>query len=80
MNAADFEIWQYAKSEGFIIVTADGDFFELATTLGPPPKVVWLRRWNRPTSDAQALLRRESIRITEFVADPDLAVLVLDRA
>jgi len=42
-------------------------------------KVVWLRRWRHPTRDAEEVLRREAVRITEFASDPELAVLVLDR-
>ena len=61
-----------------MIVSADGDFFELATRYGPPPKLTWLRHWDRPTRDAEYSLRREAIRISEFAADPDLGVLVLD--
>jgi hypothetical protein len=39
-------------------VTADSDFYELATTIGPPPKVVWLGRWTHPTRDGEMVLRR----------------------
>jgi predicted nuclease of predicted toxin-antitoxin system len=74
----DISIWEYAKANEFTIVTADSDFFELATSAGPPPKVIWLRRWIHPTRDAEALLRREAIRISEFHEAPDLGVLVLD--
>ncbi len=75
----DCEIWEFAKTRDFVIVSTDSDFYELATTIGPPPKVVWLRRWTHPTRDAEQVLRREAIRITEFAADPELGVLVLDR-
>ena len=49
----DREIWEFAKTSDFVIVSTDSDFYELATTMGPPPKVVWLRRWMHPTSDAE---------------------------
>ncbi|MCC6539893.1 MAG: DUF5615 family PIN-like protein [Bryobacterales bacterium] len=78
-TSADGEIWEYAGREGFLLVTADADFYQFAATLGPPPKVIWLRRWRHPTRDAEAVLRRNAERITEFAADPELAVLVLDR-
>lgn len=42
-------MWDFAKAENFVIVSTDSDFYELATTAGPPPKVVWLRRWKHPT-------------------------------
>ena len=79
VESPDREIWEFAKAGNFVIVSTDSDFFELATAIGPPPKVVWLRRWTHPTRDAERILRRDAIRITEFGADPELAVLVLDR-
>ena len=79
LERPDLEIWNFARREGFIVVSTDADFYELATTLGPPPKVVWLRRWRHPTRDAEMVLRREAIRITKFAADSDLGILILDR-
>jgi predicted nuclease of predicted toxin-antitoxin system len=80
LHASDADIWDHAKVHGYVIVTTDSDFFDIATSTGPPPKVVWLRRWAHSTRDAEALLRREAIRISEFAQDPDLGVLVLDLA
>ena len=54
----DREVWAFAQREGFIIVSTDADFYEL----GPPPKVVWLRRWAHLTRDAEFVLRRDAIR------------------
>jgi predicted nuclease of predicted toxin-antitoxin system len=79
LESPDHEIWEFAKIGDFVIVSTDADFYVLATTIGPPPKVVWLRRWTHPTRDAERVLRREAIRITRFSADPELGVLILDR-
>jgi len=79
LGSSDREIWEFAKAGNFVIVSTDSDFCELATAIGPPPKVVWLRRWPHPTRDAERALRREAIRSTEFAADPELGVLVPDR-
>lgn len=79
LERPDREIWEFAGTNEFIIVTTDADFYELASALGPPPKVIWLRRWAHPTRDAEVVLRREAVRITEFAADPGLGFLVLDR-
>jgi predicted nuclease of predicted toxin-antitoxin system len=79
LESPDREIWEFAKARDFVIVSTDSDFYELATTIGPPPKVIWLRRWTHPTRDAERILRREAVRITGFLADPELGVLVLDR-
>ena len=43
LHSLDVDLWEHAKTGGFAIVTADADFFELAATFGPPPKVIWLR-------------------------------------
>jgi predicted nuclease of predicted toxin-antitoxin system len=42
-QASDAEVWQFAKTQGLAIATADGDFYQMAVTLGSPPKVIWLR-------------------------------------
>jgi predicted nuclease of predicted toxin-antitoxin system len=77
LQASDLAVWEYAKSFGFSIVTADADFYELAITLGAPPKVVWLRGCDYPTAVAERLIRGQAIRIIEFMEDPERAVLIL---
>lgn len=37
----DREIWEFARSNGFAILTADADFLDLADSLGYPPKVTY---------------------------------------
>lgn len=77
LQVSDARIWEYAKAGDFAIVTADADFYELATAFGPPPRVVWLRECNYPTATAERLIRGQAIRITEFLEDADQAVLIL---
>ena len=77
LQAPDNPVWEFAKSKGFCIVTADADFYELATALGPPPKVIWLRGCDYPTSVAEALIRGQAIHICEFLVEPERAVLIL---
>ncbi len=38
VECPDRKIWEFAQTGGFIIVTTDADFYELAAALGPPPK------------------------------------------
>jgi predicted nuclease of predicted toxin-antitoxin system len=77
LQSPDTAIWEYAKAGDYSIVTADADFYELATTFGPPPKVIWLRGCDYPTAVAERLIRGQAIRVTEFLEDPDRAVLIL---
>ena len=53
----DNEIWEFAKIHGFCIVTQDADFAEKSRLYGSPPKVIWLRCGNIPTSNVEAILR-----------------------
>ena len=76
-GASDQKIWEFAKTQDFIIVTADADFYELVTTYGPPPKVIWLRSWQYPTGVAEQLLRSNAVRISEFVENPEQGLLIL---
>lgn len=44
--APDEQIWQFAKTEGYGIVTMDEDFQHLSARFGSPPQVVWVRLGN----------------------------------
>src|ERR1043165_1244153 len=65
-EVGDQAIWDYAKETGLTIVSQDVDFAEMATLLGPPPKVIWLRAGNQSTSVLSILLRRHAETITTF--------------
>lgn len=41
-GADDRQIWDYARDQGFAIVSKDTDFRERSYVDGAPPKVVWL--------------------------------------
>ena len=45
-QASDMALWRYAKQEGFVIVTRDADFQEIAMVHGHPPSVIWLKAEN----------------------------------
>jgi predicted nuclease of predicted toxin-antitoxin system len=76
-TATDIAIWQYAKAQGLMLVSLDADFAELAALLGPPPKVVWLRRGNRSTSEIEQVLREHVDTLAAFEADAAAACLEL---
>lgn len=39
-RADDRAIWDFARAGGFIIVSQDADFANMAVLYGPPPKVI----------------------------------------
>lgn len=67
----DRAIWQHAKVNGFVLVTQDSDFADLAALFGPPPKVIWLRCGNQPTQAIEELLRTHGQTIEAFGLDND---------
>lgn len=77
LEAPDVALWEFAKENRFAIVTADADFYEMATTKGPPPKVIWLWGCDYPTAVAESLIRSQVIRIFDFLGDPEQSVLIL---
>jgi len=74
-DSDDRDIWRHSAMNDFIIVTQDSDFADMAALLGPPPKVVWLRCGNQPTSTIEQLLRENSQTIKTFVNDETAACL-----
>lgn len=77
VEATDTEIWNYAKTDGFTIVSKDTDFQQRSLLLGHPPKVVWLRVGNCPAKTVEDLLRKHSISIHTFGLDKDKSYLAL---
>lgn len=73
----DTEIWEFAKLNDFCIVTQDADFPERSRLYGSPPKVIWLRCGNAPTSQVEALLRAGEEAIQELLENPDINCLEL---
>jgi predicted nuclease of predicted toxin-antitoxin system len=71
----DREIWRHSVANDFIIVTQDSDFADMAVLLGSPPKVLWLRCGNQPTSMVESLLRQQFEVIEAFVKDETVACL-----
>ena len=64
-GAGDLGILEYACSEGFVLVSTDGDFRRLLSrVIGA--SVVILRSCDYPTAVAAEVLRRNAIRIAEL--------------
>lgn len=75
--ASDSVVWTHAATNGFTIVSKDADFQHRALLRGHPPKVVWLRIGNCPTTTVAALLRTRQADLLAFEADPTVSFLAL---
>ncbi|MEH2523684.1 MULTISPECIES: DUF5615 family PIN-like protein [unclassified Bradyrhizobium] len=74
-EAGDHDAWDYAKANGFAIVSQDADFAEMVTLLGTPPKVIWLRGGNQSTAAIATKLRHHAELILAFGNDDGAACL-----
>jgi len=63
---SDDAIWEYARENGFTIVTADSDFLHLASSRASPPKVVLIENCNYRTARVEEALRRQAIAIVDL--------------
>lgn len=73
----DSAIWQYAKDNGYTIVSKDSDFQERSILQGQPPKFIWLRAANCSTQEIEGLLRKALPLILQFIQEHDESCLVL---
>lgn len=77
INTEDVLIWEYAKANGFAIVSKDADFYQRSLLYGHPPKFVYLRIGNNPTSRIIQVLRDRFEAISQFKASQTESILVL---
>lgn len=76
-EADDRQIWDYAKQNGYVIVTRDADYNDLSLIRGFPPKVIWIRRGNCSTQEIEQLLRVAEGTIRAFEPEQSSGVLTL---
>lgn len=76
-NTDDVLIWEYAKVNGFVIVSKDSDFHQRSLLYGHPPKFIYLRIGNCPTSKIIQVLRNNFDTIVQFEESEVESVLVL---
>jgi len=73
----DRVVWQHAKDNGFMLVSQDSDFADMAAHYGHPPKVIWLRCGNQSVATVEALLRNHAKAIAEFHQNDTAACLAI---
>ncbi len=76
-RASDLMLWQHAKREGYVIVTRDADFQEIALIHGHPPSVIWLQAENPTKAVALKLLIDYSERMIQALEIDGLGIVEL---
>ena len=75
--AQDVEIWEYARTNNFVVVTNDEDFLYLSTIKGFPPKIVLLKTGNQSRQYIEQILIKTKNQISAFIASTEYGVLEL---
>jgi predicted nuclease of predicted toxin-antitoxin system len=74
----DSTIWDYAKAEGFAIVTKDSDFVEMSAVRGMPPKIIWLNLGNVSNTVVRNKLMEHQLAILSFLENNEDAVFEIE--
>ena len=77
-EAEDRTVWEYARANGFAIVSKDEDFRQLSFLYGAPPKVIWVRLGNCTTADIEQALRGHHADILDFDDNEEGAFLIIE--
>ncbi|MFM8931503.1 MAG: DUF5615 family PIN-like protein [Gemmataceae bacterium] len=76
-HADDRAIWQFAKVNGYSIVSKDADYNALSVLWGFPPKVIWILSGNCTTADIEGLFRNRSADVIRFNENTEAGTLAL---
>lgn len=76
-EAPDSQVWDFARDNGYTIVSKDSDFHQRSLLYGFPPKIVWVKLGNCSTQAVEQLLRAHRTEVERFHADTTATFLIL---
>ena len=76
-QTSDNSIWEYAKTNGYVIVTRDADFEEISSLRGHPPQIIWLKIGNLSKAAVLNLVKNNRQWIEKALLDEGLACIEL---
>lgn len=77
VNTEDEQIWEYAITNDFSIMTKDNDFEAMSRLFGCPPKVIQLTCGNQPTLTVIQILNQNIETISDFLNDNENCLLYI---
>ena len=76
-QASDLQVWEFARSNGYAILTKDDHFSALSTLRGQPPKIIKLTMGNCDNERVLSALLTNNVQIAERFTDPQVALVEL---
>jgi predicted nuclease of predicted toxin-antitoxin system len=74
---SDAKIFQYAVTNGFVVVTKDSDFNGFVGTEPSAPGLIWIRTGNCSTDAVEHLIRMHHEQVEEISSLPTVRLLIL---
>ena len=74
----DSIVWEYAKTNDFVIVSKDADFYQYNLLYNDAPKFIYLWIGDSPTSAIVEILRDNFDTICQFEGSESASILVLE--
>jgi predicted nuclease of predicted toxin-antitoxin system len=69
INASDLQIWEFAQSKGYTIITFDEDFYNIQLLKGFPPKIIWFKIGNLTKQQFVDFLIAQKQMVNAFIQD-----------
>ena len=76
-SADDGVLWRFARENGYVLVTKDDDFLDLAALHGPPPIVIRLAMGNSSNAQVLSALLNGQTAILAAAEQPGISVVEL---
>jgi predicted nuclease of predicted toxin-antitoxin system len=75
--SSDRQLWDFAKTQGYCIISKDSDFLHLALLHGFPPKVIIVKAGNVSTASIAHSLLTHRMLINTFLDDAGESALII---
>ncbi len=73
----DIAIWNYARENGYTIISKDKDFLQRSVLLGHPPKIIHLRVGNCSANEIASLIITNASHLEAFQKHSSKSYLLL---
>ena len=75
----DVEIYNYAKQQGYVIMSKDDDFLELVESKGSPPQLIWVTCGNTSNTRMREVLAKVLEQVKELINEGETVVEISDK-
>jgi predicted nuclease of predicted toxin-antitoxin system len=79
-NKSDKQIYEFAKENGYVIVSKDADFLGLMDTFGSPPNLIWITCGNTSNAALREILSQTLVSVIDLLSSGEVIVEISDKS